>query len=386
MMLLSLMSYVDRSVLALLSPLILRETRLDAADYGWMISSFSAAYFIGNPVWGRILDRFGVRRGVGAAVALWTFASALHARAAGMMAFVVARFVLGFGEGATFPAGLRTATQTLAPERRARGVALAYSGGSLGAILTPLLVTPVAARWGWRGAFWFTGILGAAWLILWERVSGRPELREPREARPESPPGLRDRTLWAFAATYAFGGLPIGFVTYGAPIHLARAFGCDQRTLGHLLWIPPLGWEVGYFFWGWILDRQARRDGVSPERFEKLLALLVIFALPFAATPWIHSLPLVLVFLFFGMFVAAGCVIVSLSAATDRYSTRHSAYLAGVGAGAWSGLMALVMPLFGWLFERGAYGIAYAIATSAPVLGWALSLVVRQGETGNGRA
>jgi ACS family hexuronate transporter-like MFS transporter len=383
MMLLSLLSYVDRNILALLSPTILRETRLSAEDYGWIISAFSVAYLIGNPVWGRVLDRFGVRLGVGVAAALWTCASALHARATGMASFVMARAVLGFGEGATFPGGLRTATSTLDEESRARGVALAYSGGSLGAILTPLLVTPIAARWGWRGAFGCTGVLGAAWLAIWAIVSRRPELRAPKVERSTRPPTFRDPSLWGFAAAYAFGGVPIGFVLYGAPIHLARGLGCDQVTIGHVLWIPPLGWEVGYFFWGWLLDRGAH-DGAAagpnavaslapaPSRYEGFFATLAVLAIPFAAAPWVRSLPLVLALLFFAMFVSAGYVIVSLSEVTQRYSTQHAAYLAGVGAGSWSGLIALVMPIFGRLFDRGAYGAAYAIATGAPLVGWAL--------------
>jgi hypothetical protein len=31
--------------------------------------------------------------------------------------------------------------------------------------------------------------------------------------------------------------------------------GTDQAFLGKVLWIPPLGWEVGYFFWRWLVDR-----------------------------------------------------------------------------------------------------------------------------------
>src|SRR5258708_6593045 len=75
MTLLSLLSYVDRNVLALLSKMILDDTGLNAESYGLMISAFSVAYLVGNPMWGRALDRFGVRSGLALAVAIWTCAS-----------------------------------------------------------------------------------------------------------------------------------------------------------------------------------------------------------------------------------------------------------------------------------------------------------------------
>ena len=107
-----------------------------------------------------MLDRFGLRAGMFSAVSFWTLASAAHAFASGLWSFASARALLGFGEGATFPGGLRTATQTLPEGLQSRGIAVAYSGGSLGAIITPLLVTPIALRYGWRGAFIFTGVVG----------------------------------------------------------------------------------------------------------------------------------------------------------------------------------------------------------------------------------
>ena len=61
MMLVSVISYIDRNTLALLAPTILRETNLNAEQYGFIISAFSIAYMVGNPAWGIILDRIGVR-------------------------------------------------------------------------------------------------------------------------------------------------------------------------------------------------------------------------------------------------------------------------------------------------------------------------------------
>src|SRR3954447_20499214 len=160
MMFVSLISYIDRNTLALLAPTILKDTGLTGEQYGFIISAFSVAYMVGNPVWGLILDRVGLRRGMLAAVSIWTVASASHALAGGLFSFGAARALLGFGEGATFPGGLRTATHTLPAWQRSRGIAIAYSGGSLGALITPLIITPIAQWFGWRKAFWFTGLIG----------------------------------------------------------------------------------------------------------------------------------------------------------------------------------------------------------------------------------
>src|SRR6516162_3765621 len=104
MMLCSWLSYVDRQILAVLSPLILRDTGLTAQSYGEVVSAFSIAYMIANPLWGSILDYIGMRTGMLVAVALWTVASTSHAWMAGFAGFLAARALLGLGEGATFRA------------------------------------------------------------------------------------------------------------------------------------------------------------------------------------------------------------------------------------------------------------------------------------------
>jgi ACS family hexuronate transporter-like MFS transporter len=378
MMLVSLVSYIDRNTLALLSPTILLELHLSGAEYGVMISCFSVAYTIGNPVWGRVLDRVGLRRGMLLAVAVWTVASASHALVSTFLGFAVARAFLGFGEGATFPGGLRTAALTLPEAKRARGVAVAYSGGSLGAILTPLVVTPVAVAFGWRGAFLCTGLLGAAWLLLWGALSRDPPVRaiQPDGADPGGGGGsesgrvrLSEPRLWAFIAAYGLGALPLGFVLYGAPIYLHGALGQSQAALGRLLWLPPLGWEVGYFFWGWVMDRLARREGGAASAFPMLMIVLTLLSLPLAATRALPGVAFALSLFILATFAASGFVIVGLAYAARVFSIRDAALVAGIGAGSWSAVVAVLMPVFGRFFDRHAYGSAFALATAVPVVG-----------------
>ena len=87
MMLVSLISYIDRSTLAVLSPTILKDTHLSTESYGYIVAAFNVAYMLGNPLWGRFLDRFGLRAGMFAAVGFWTLASAAHMFAAGFWSF-----------------------------------------------------------------------------------------------------------------------------------------------------------------------------------------------------------------------------------------------------------------------------------------------------------
>ena len=371
MLAVSLISYIDRNTLALLAPTILRETHLSAEQYGFIISAFSIAYTIANPLWGRWLDRVGVRLGMTLSVSLWTFASAAHALAAGLFGFAAARAALGFGEGATFPGGLRVAVQTLPPEKRSRGIAVAYSGGSLGAIVTPILVTPIALAWGWRAAFLFTGLIGALWLVLWQFVSRRPAVRRAPEPHASSAEqvrlSFRDPRIWSFMCAYAWGALPLALVIYGAALFLNRSLGVSQAAIGKLLWIPPLGWEIGYFVWGWAADRQVAAGRPPRSAFARLLGAAAVLSLPLALIPWIHTLSTVMALMFLSMFAASGFIILPVAWSTRVYSTAYSGLIAGLGAGAWSLMVALIMPVFGRLFDLARFDAGFALAALFPV-------------------
>ena len=369
MWLVSLISYIDRNTLAILAPVILAETHLNATQYGFIISCFSTAYMVANPVWGFILDRVGVRRGMTAAVTIWTIASVAHAWATGFWTFGIARAILGAGEGATFPGGLRAVTYTLPPAKRGRGMAIAYSGGSLGAMVAPLVVTPVYAAFGWHGAFLFTGFLGAAWLVFWrftaksveQKTGNIEEFVEPLPFKEL----IRHRTIWALMAAYALGATPLGFILYYSSLYLKARFGFTASDLGYTLWIPPFGWEVGYFVWGGLIDR------LGP-RFRGMMFAALILSLPLA---WTHSLPnapLVLGEMFLAMFALAGFVVMAVGYATRNFPTGHSGLIAGVGGGSWGAMVALTSPWFGLLFDEKDYASAFRIAAVFPIVGYFL--------------
>lgn len=376
MMLVSIISYVDRATLALLSPTILKETHMSGQQYGWIISGFSIVYLFSNPIWGRWLDRIGLRLGMTLAVSGWTLASAAHAFASGFGTFAIARAALGFGEGATFPGGMRTVIQSLPRNEQARGIGIAYSGASAGALLTPLIVTPVALAWGWRAAFLFTGVIGILWLLMWSIVSRRPELARPSGSGAARRHGLsfRDRRVWGFILINGLGMTPAIFVLYQAANYLHQAHGLSQGRIGALLWIPAVGWEIGNLFFGWLVDRLTMAGLTRPAAVRRAMGAAAALALVLAATPWIQPVGFVLTALAMGMFLSSGMAIPSLAYASYSFPARDAGFVAGLASAALGAQSTLIMPVFGRLFDLKRYDVAFVLAAAMPILGYILWL------------
>jgi len=373
-MLCTLLSYIDRQVLAVLSPMILSDTGLSAAAYANAISAFSIAYTIGNPLWGSFLDYVGLRIGMLAAVTLWTAASTSHAWVAGFLGFAAARAVLGFGEGAAFPGALRTAAEALPPDRQSRGMALGYSGASLGAIITPIIITPVALRYGWRTAFWITGAFGVAWLVTWLFVSRPPFLPAARRSTLKIEwPNLLERRFWVIVSSFGLGAVALGVVAYLSPLYLNRALGLSQAELGRVLWIPMVGWEAGYFFWGWVADRYVAAMP-NRDRAARIFVLLTFLSLPMALATLSNSLVVVLGLLFWATFIADGFVVMSLRVGIRIYSKERTAMVAGIGSGSWGVVQAIILPVYGRWVDLQWYSLIFISMSLLPVAGTVLWL------------
>jgi ACS family hexuronate transporter-like MFS transporter len=143
-----------------------------------------------------------------------------------------------------------------------------------------------------------------------------------------------------------------------------------------VLWIPPLGWEMGYFVWGWLTDRGLRKGGSRRDGLRRMLGWCAVLNLAFAATPLVPGTVLVLVLMFLAMFAASGFLVLSVAYANSVYTADHAGLIAGVGAGSWSAVVAVMMPILGRLFDVHAYAAAFWIATAIPICGFVGWLVL----------
>ena len=187
-------NYLDRQTLATLAPLLRAEFHLSNTQYGLILTAFSLTYMAAAPFAGMMIDRFGLNRAISAAVAVWSCAGMATGLTRGLPGLVACRAVLGASEAAGIPAAGKAIHAYLKPAERALGNAVNQAGVSLGLMLAPPVATWLAVRYGWRQAFLLTGLLGLAWIPVWNRVGrGSPEA----QARtPVSLDLLRSPRMW----------------------------------------------------------------------------------------------------------------------------------------------------------------------------------------------
>jgi ACS family hexuronate transporter-like MFS transporter len=183
-------------------------------------------------------------------------------------------------------------------------------------------------------------------------------------------PNLFERRFWALVAGYGLGAFAIGPILYLGPLYLNRNLGVTQEELAAILWIPPLGWEVGYFFWGWAADRYA----VTQPRPHRMFMLLAALGLPLGAVTLLRSPLLAALMFFWSMFVSAGFIVLSLRAGARAYPSGQTSMVAGLAAGAWSALVALLLPILGRWFDQQRYAEVFVLVCLIPVAGTALWL------------
>jgi MFS transporter, ACS family, hexuronate transporter len=160
-------NYMDRNILGVLKPTIQGDLHFTETDFGNIIFFFSMAYAVGYAGMGWLTDRIGVRLGLAAAALLWCLASTAHGMVTSVTGFMLARVVLGLGEGGNFPTCIKTVAVWFPVRDRALATGLFNSGSNIGAMLAPLIGAAVVALAGWQAAFYVTGAVGLIWVGFW---------------------------------------------------------------------------------------------------------------------------------------------------------------------------------------------------------------------------
>lgn len=289
-------NYMDRQLIGLLKPVLQGRLGWSEVDYGNIVLAFQAAYAIGLVVSGRALDRLGTRRGFSIAAAVWSLAAMAHALTRGVSGFVAARFGLGLGESANFPAAIKVVAEWFPCKERALATGVFNAGSTVGALLTPLLVPVIVATLGWRMAFVLIGALGFVWIALWLGLHAVWKVRDDPDAGiVTAAPGWRDvlqhRAAWAFALAKFLTDPVWWLYLFWLPDFFSRQFHLDLQGLSLPTAAVYLAAGFGSVLGGAISSWLIRR-GVAVGRARKTamlccaLVVTPVWFAPFVAHPW----------------------------------------------------------------------------------------------------
>ncbi len=198
----AVLNYIDRQTLSVLAPTIQADLGLDESDYANIVNIFLVAYTISYLVSGRMVDRLGTRMGMAVFVAFWSVSNMLTAAAHGFRSLGIFRFALGLGEAGVWPAASKSVSEWFPAKERALAIGVYTMGSTIGAVVAPHVVIPLAGfafathlpfiadllgqGAGWRMAFILTGAAGLVWLIPWlwlYRLPGKSRFATDRELK-----------------------------------------------------------------------------------------------------------------------------------------------------------------------------------------------------------
>jgi ACS family hexuronate transporter-like MFS transporter len=170
-------NYLDRQVISLLKPTLEKEFEWTETDYSRIVLAFSTAYALGLLLFGRFIDKIGVKRGYTISIVSWSVAAVAHAAAFTTAGFMAARAALGLGEAGNFPAAIKAVAEWFPKKERAFATGIFNAGTNIGAVVAPIMVPWILGVWGWQEAFVITGAIGFFWLFFWQKMYDSPQNR-----------------------------------------------------------------------------------------------------------------------------------------------------------------------------------------------------------------
>ncbi len=293
-----LINYFDRVNLSVAAQPLSKSFHLTPATLGIVFSAYLWSYALLQLPIGVWLDRIGIPWMVRVTTILWSAATFLTAIAGGLGLVVIARVLLGAAEAPAFPA-CQKATGYWFP-RQERGLCTSTFDGAakFSNVIGVPLVAFIVTQFGWQGAFWFTGILSALYVVIFWIFYRNPKVMHRKGQLSESEYQyitdggaqdedfvpqhqiaslgylLRNRKVW---------GLTLGFSAYGYSFYLLLTWLPNYlETQLHMTLLKSglytaIPWAVATFtdlvIGGWLVDRLIAQ-GYDPNRVRKTLLII----------------------------------------------------------------------------------------------------------------
>lgn len=299
------LSYLYRTVNAVLAPDLVRDLGLDPAGLGLLTSAYFFAFALAQLPIGILLDRYGPRR-VEACLLLFAAAGALlFARATSLPELLLGRGLIGLGVAACLMAAFKAFTQWFPRELLPFVNGIQMVSGGLGALAATTPVELALRVTDWRGVFLL--LAGLTLVAALGIFAATPE-KVPEDGG--EPLGQQFRgvvtvfssrifwrmTPWAVAAQAAY----LSLAGLWAGPWLRDVAGYDRLAAANALMGIALAMIAGYFAFGTLAARLGRRGMPTARVAAAGMAVFLGVQVLLILLPTGLGLPLWLLFGFFG--------------------------------------------------------------------------------------
>ena len=259
-----------------LLPIVASDLHVSIPAAGMLVTGYALGVVVGAPILTIATSRMERKPLLIGLMGLFILGNLIAAIAPNYAVLMIARIVASFTHGAFFGVGSVVAAGLVPPEKRARAIAMMFTGLALANILGVPAGTAIGQAFGWRATFWAVTALGLvstialAALVKPVKGHGGGNLRNEIAA-------LRHLQVWIALATtmLGFGGVFV-VLTYIAPI-LQTSTGLMPSTVTIVLFIFGVGLTIGNTLGGRLADRALMPALIAI--LAALAAIMVIFAI-----------------------------------------------------------------------------------------------------------
>lgn len=264
------LSYLLRTVNAVIAPELTRELTLTAADLGLLTSAYLLAFAAFQIPLGLLLDRYGPRRVEAGLLLVAATGTQLFAIGRSPFELTVARGLIGLGVSSCLMAAFKGFAQNFPPERQASLTGAIMASGGLGALTASLPLEFALPLLGWRGVFQgLTFLLLAVAALIFFSVPQRDAgvSRDSLGAQLKDVGGiLAHRVFWRFAPpmTLVTGGFLAVQGLWAVP-WLMNVDGLTRHQAAEVLFALNLAMLLSHLGIATFAVRLARA-GITPSR------------------------------------------------------------------------------------------------------------------------
>lgn len=268
------LSYVFRSINAVIAPDLVADFALSAADLGLLTSAYFLTFAAAQVPLGILLDRYGPRRTTAALMLVAGIGALVFSQSQGLSSLLFGRALIGMGVSACLMASIKAFTLWFPLARLPAMTGWVMFGGGIGAMVATAPVEAALHLTSWRGVFLSMSILtflvsAAIFFVVPERAAGahNESLRQQIDGLARV---FRAAVFWRVAAASAlFQATNMALQGLWAGPWLADVAGLDRSGVASNLLLLAAATTVGFLSWGLAASRLARY-GISATLLFKI--------------------------------------------------------------------------------------------------------------------